>query len=128
MNTATNTPAAAQTLAIGGGATMIGWSDRQACTIVEVSKTGRRVTVQRDTATLLNGIKSGAEDALTCHSGGFAAHVSGTQRYSYEANPEARRVSYTLRKNGRFVMVGQPAKGGPELTVNGRREHYDYNF
>jgi len=107
---------------IGMGATIVYWSDRQACTIVDVSKNGRTVTVTEDTATLTNS------DELKCHAGGFAAHVSGTQKYSYKSNPDGPTKQYSLRKNGRWIRVGQSMRSGTNLSVGHRSQYYDYNF
>lgn len=109
---------------IGDGATIIRWTDRNAGTIIAVSK--RRVMVQRDKVTLLNGSGSGEPDALTVQVGGFAAHTEGVQRYNYERDPEAGCYVFTLRKNGRWVMQHEKMNG-TRLEL-GRHEHYDFNF
>ena len=41
--------------------------------------------------------------------------MSETQQYEYTANPEARKVTVTLRKNGRWVTQGESAKKFPAL-------------
>lgn len=117
-----------QEIKVGDGATAFGYSDRRAYTIVEVKAGGRVLVVQRDKAILLNGVGSGEPDALTFSPGGFHGHTAGRQRYRYEAQPNAQRVSYSLRKNGRYVAVGSPAKNGEELKPGERSEFYDYNF
>lgn len=119
---------------VGDGATVRGWSDRYACTIIEVSKSGKSVKIQRDKATLLNGPDSGEPDALKVYPGGFAAHVSGTQRYSYEPDPEGviYEVSYrkpsTWNADGCWVIKGESVRGGRRVTMGQRYEYYDYNF
>lgn len=116
----------ATTFEVGDGATFCGWSDRKAGTIIEAS--AKKVTWQRDKATLLNGIDSGEEDALQFAAGGFAGHTSGQQRYAYERDTDGITRAFTLRKNGRWIQTGAAANSqGFELRA-GRSEHYDFNF
>lgn len=112
---------------VGEGATINHWTDRSACTVIEVSKSGKRIKIQRDKATLLNGMNSDAEDKLTCEVGGFAGHVSGRQRYDYERDENGSISEVSLRKNGKWILKGSNAKTGTSIS-EGRREHYDYNF
>ena len=96
---------------IGMGATVCFYSDRKAATIIEVSPSGRKVTVQYDTVTRTDD--RGMSDA---------------QEYAYQANPQERTEEFTLRRNGRFVRVGETQRGGLGLLVGARHEHYDYSF
>jgi hypothetical protein len=121
----TMTEQATQAFEVGDGATVVMWSDAHAGTIIEAS--AKTVTWQRDKATLLNGVESGAEDALTFSPGGFCGHTSGVQRYSYAADENGETQTFTLRKNGKWILAGQAMKNGRRL-VAGRREHYDFNF
>ena len=105
---------------VGDGATLYLYSDRHACTVVEA--TAKRVTVQRDKATLVN------RDELTFSPGGFAGHVSGKQKYEYERDNEGYRREFSLRKSGRWVAKGEPDKRGSTTLGFGRHEYYDYNF
>jgi hypothetical protein len=134
---------------VGEGATICGYSDRHAGTVIAM--TAKSVTIRMDKATLLNGMNSDAPDKLVCHRGGFCGHVEGTQRYKYEPDPEGRVVIgrlvkgkiETRRPSGRLI----PASGGAmpyeewedvelplvktkdgDHVVPGRSEHYDYNF
>ena len=113
---------------VGDGATIVGWSDRHAATVVEVSKNGRQVTLQEDKATLLNGATSGEPDALVVTPGGFACHTEGTQRWGLQRDPEGRRMRFSLRKNGAWVMVGESLKGGQRARIGERHHYYDFNF
>lgn len=113
---------------IGDGATILCWSDRKAATVVSVSPSGKSITLQHDHCTLLNGPTSEEPDALECHPGGFSAHVSGTQRWETSPNPDGILEVFTLRSNGRYVLKGQPARGGRSCKVGQRRPHYDFNF
>lgn len=118
---------------VGDGATINCYSDRQACTIVK--RTDKKIWVQRDKSTLLNGVNSGEPDALHFAAGGFIGHTSGKQRYSYERNTEASIVCYSRRtwvnyydrkEYVRYVRVGEPRNG--QSISAGRHEHYDFNF
>lgn len=96
---------------IGMGATVCFYSDRKAATIVGISPSGRKVTVQYDKA-----IRSDDRG------------MSDSQEYSYQANPQGRTEEFTLRRNGRFVRVGETQRGGLGLLVGARHEYYDYSF
>jgi hypothetical protein len=131
MNTETQTQTNTPTL--GGAATYVVWSDSYACTVIHISKNGKIATLRRDKAQLLNGTNSSEPDALSFSPGGFCGHTSGTQRYSYEPNPEGEtfRVSARTRSDGRTVWktVGQATKtSGGTARFGTRDEHYDYNF
>lgn len=107
---------------VGLGATHTIWTDSLAGTIVKVSKSGKSLVWQRDIAILLN------KDELKVSVGGFAAHVSGEQKYSYHRNPDGETCKFTLRKNGKWYLVGAPCGRGNYLSIGCRSEHYDYNF
>lgn len=119
---------------VGDGVTINAYSDRRACTIVK--RTEKKIWIQRDKATLLNGLKSDAEDKLQFSPGGFCGHTSGQQRYSYEADPTATIVCYSRREwyNAydrktfvRYVRVGEAYRTGESISA-GRHEYYDFNF
>ena len=95
---------------VGMGATMISWTDREPATIIEVSKSGKKITNQTDIATRTDD--HGMSDAKS---------------YTFERNPKAYATEYSLRKNGRWVRVGQPQTGS-SLLVGHREEYYDYSF
>jgi hypothetical protein len=117
----TLTPAIpANPFTVGEGATCHGWSDSRAYTVIAV--TAKSVTLRRDKATLLNGIKSGAPDALSFSPGGFCGHTSGTQRYEYAQDEAGSVVIARLHKHGRWMTPGN------ERVTVGRHEHYDFNF
>lgn len=96
---------------IGMGATILGWSDRHAATVVEVGKTKREVVIQRDHAkrTDTNGL-------------------SETQTYEYIANTDARKDTYTLRKDGGWVRKGESLKSGQRIMLGRREEYADPTF
>lgn len=109
------------------------WTDSYACTVESVSASGKTITLRRDKAVLLNGVNSDAADKLQCSPGGFAAHVSGTQRYSYEPNPNGELFKATLRtrRDGstcwKQVGVGTYQQGG-NVYLGIRNENRDINF
>lgn len=92
---------------VGMGATMAGWTDRYAGTIIEVSKTGHRLVWQEDRATRTDD--NGMSDA---------------QSYSYERNPDSPPLTFTRRKDGSYRV----AKGQTRLLLGVRDKHYDYSF
>lgn len=96
---------------VGMGATRLLWTDRVACTIIEVSKSGKQITVQRDKATRTDG--NGMSDA---------------QSYNYTSDPKGETSIYTLRKNGAWVRKGDGHKTGERLLIGTRREYYDFSF
>ncbi len=113
---------------VGMGATIYGYTDHKAATVIAVSKSGKQVTLQEDTATLLNGPTSGAPDALKFSPGGFFGHTSGIQRWETKPNPEGATRKFSLRDGGRWVEVGQSTRNGTTCTIGERRHHYDFNF
>lgn len=120
---------------VGDGATYTVYSDSKAGTIIK--RTAKTITWQRDKATLLNGFDSDADDKLVAHPGGFAAHVSGVQRYDYERDPNGSIVKFSRREitnpytgKTRIVwkLVGHGSRSPGCSLVAGRHERYDYNF
>lgn len=113
----TSTPPVTWT--VGDGATALGWSDAHAGTIIEAGP--RRVVWQQDEATLVN------REELEVTPGGFAAHWEGSQRYTYKRDLFGSQITFTLRKNGRWIEKGAPLNSTSRL-VAGRHKHHDYNF
>lgn len=96
---------------VGDGATVLGWTDRHAATIVEVSNNGKTIVIQED-------------DAKRVDSNG----MSESQTYEFTPNPNAPRKTYTRRKNGQYVRQGDPMKGGGRILVGRRDHYYDFSF
>lgn len=92
---------------VGDGVTFLYWTDRKPGTIIEVSKSGRVITVQEDTATRIDS--NGMSDA---------------QSYEYSPNPEGAVSKYSKRKDGRWKAVG----GTSEIAVGYRDKYHDYSF
>lgn len=96
---------------VGMGATIYLYSDRKAATVIAVSANGKKVTVQMDKATRV------------------AAYMVGDPpAYKYERDPQGQVMEFSLRKNGRFVLVGDSATGGLFVKFGARREYYDRHF
>lgn len=96
---------------IGMGATVLGWTDRHAATVVGVSSNGRSIVVTMDKATRID--KNGMSDC---------------QSYSYSSNPAGSKCTYTLRKNGRWVATGSAMGSGMCLSIGHRDHYHDYSF
>ncbi len=117
---------------VGDGATFTLYTDAYACTVINVSPSGKTITLRYDKQKLLNAPSSGEPDALTSHPGGFAGHVSGSQRWHTEPDLDGTVIKASLRTlpSGRQVwkQTGHPARSpGCEVT-HGRHPHYDYNY
>jgi hypothetical protein len=107
------------------GATLIGWTDRDPYTVIEVSKDGKRITVQADKAERDKTWK--AEVSV----GGFAGHVSNnhSQRWTITRDTEGKTLRFSLRKSGRWVLVGQKdGHHSTRITLGKRVKFYDMNF
>lgn len=97
--------------AVGMGATILQYSDRHACTIVEVSQDKKRIVIQRDRATRADS--NGMSDA---------------QAYTYTANPSGVKNAVTLRKDGRWRFEGSSMRNGTVVGLGYRDEHFDFSF
>lgn len=100
-----------KTPVVGMGATKLCWTDRHACTITYVSKNAKRINVREDKA------------IRTDNNG-----MSENQQYRYEPDPQATEIEYSLRRDGTFVRVGQPMRGGERLLVGVRDTYHDFSF
>lgn len=90
--------------AVGGGATILGWTDRHPGTVVSVSPSGKTAVVREDRAVRVDG--NGMSDC---------------QEYRYESDPQGCTWTARLTKRGwRAAGAG---------VVFGRREKYhDFSF
>lgn len=88
---------------VGMGATILGWTDRYAGTIVKVTKT--QIHVREDKATRLD-----------------SNGMSESQDYSYERDPHG--VLHVFRHTKR----GYRNSRGNGLLVGVREKYYDYSF
>jgi hypothetical protein len=90
---------------VGMGATICHWSDRTACTIIQVS--GKRIVLQEDIATRTD--KNG---------------MSESQSYTYTPDPNGQIFFATLRKSGRYMV----SKSTELVVIGSRRQYHDYTF
>ena len=86
---------------VGMGATILGWTDRKACTVVEAGEIRKApmIRVREDDVRV-----TGTENA-------YVRRESGPTR------------CFTLRKSGFWVEKGEPAKSGSRVVV-GIRDHF----
>lgn len=97
---------------VGDGATVISWTDRHACTVIEVLRTkdGRvkGYVLQADRAIRTDGL--GMSDAQT---------------YTYERDPEGAihpaRIVATGKRKGQVYA-------GDRKVIRGRAHYYDFSF
>lgn len=92
---------------VGMGATMLSWTDRHPYTIIEVSKSGKRIKVQSDSweRTDKNGL-------------------SEHQEYKYISDPNGSIEELSLRKDGSWRVVG----GTQSFLIGKREKYYDPSF
>lgn len=92
---------------IGMGVTELCWSDRYPYTIIDISKSGKTITIQQDKAIRIddNG-------------------MSENQEYRYER--DLNGLVYKARKNkyGKWKIIG----GGSQLLIGEREKYYDFSF
>lgn len=86
---------------VGMGCTTISWTDRNPCTIVSVSKSGKSFEFTYD-------------DYKRIDNNG----LSGNQTWEYTSQPDAPRYKARLCKDGRYKHHGQ-------TILVGVREKYD---
>lgn len=115
-------------LGVGDGVSVSVWTDVDAYTIIR--KTASTITLRCDNAELLN------RDELHFDVGGFAAHVTGEQRYAYTPNLDGSIVKITLRRwsdgdgneRRKWKRAGTGAHEQGGNAYAGRRKFHDYNF
>ncbi len=96
---------------VGTAVTLSWWSDSDPGTIIAVSESGKRITVQED-------IAKRADDN----------GMSDCQTWEYERNPEGCIWVFSQRKNGRWYVVGQEMHSTPVCHIGSRRKYYDFSF
>lgn len=102
---------------VGMGATVYGWSDSHACTVVAVLNHGKKLLLRKDKAILLN-----KEDA----------QKGSVQKWTYEPDPNGQEYTVTLRETRDGPLwkqvgskVGQVAG---TISLGERLNHHDFNF
>lgn len=97
---------------VGDGATILSYTDRAAATVVWVSADGKTVKITRDDAKRID------------HNG-----MSESQEYEYTSNMNVDdSTTYTLRKNGTWVVKGSGYKNGRKILIGYRETYHDYSF
>ncbi len=96
---------------VGMGVTTLFISDRHACTVIQVTHKGKRVLVQQDheTRTDKNGF-------------------SEIQTWVHAPNPNGRIKAFTLRKDGRWILEGDPMRSRQCLLLGKRMTYWDPHF
>lgn len=94
---------------VGMGATLCMWSDQRPCTVLSVS--GKTIVVQEDHATRTD--KNG---------------MSEDQTYTYAPNPDGETLTFTLRKNGRWVQKGSTLEHGISLSLGHREKYHEFSL
>ena len=102
-----------ETYKVGDGATIVMYSDRHACTIIDIAKNGSTITVQQDKATRID------------HNG-----MSDCQEYEYERdlNGEITIFKRTRKYKDCYTDNGRVNDYGCLLGLGYRREYYDFSF
>ncbi len=98
---------------VGMPITFTSWSDRDCGIIVEVSPSGKSFKAVAVKATRIDNNS-----------------MSESQRYEYSGIPGAEQYTstWTLRRNGRFVKVGNSMRGGGGVILGVWDAYYDYSF
>lgn len=92
---------------VGTGATIRIGSDSYPATIIQVTRNGKRIVLQEDNATRTD-----------------SNGMSELQDYTYETNPNGTTHIATLRKDGRYRLVGEQIP----VSIGIRRKYYDFSF
>ena len=97
---------------VGMGATVLGWTDRHAGTITQVTEDGL-FTVQEDKATRTD--QNGMSEAQT---------------YEYEPDPNGRLYHFSpvRRGNSKGQIRENGRKDGSGVLIGERRKYHDFSF
>jgi len=96
---------------VGDGITKCLWSDRHAYTVIKISASGKKLTIQRD------NVKRITEPKFI--EGGFMGICINNNdiEYEYSPNPGGNIEHVYATRDGKFKNM-----------ISGRHEKYDYNF
>lgn len=94
-------------LQLGMGATIYHWSDRTPTTVIQITHKGKRIVIQEDKAT------------RTDNNG-----MSECQSYNYGPDPNGATYIATLRKDGKYRLVGERIL----VSIGERIKYHDYSF
>lgn len=93
---------------VGMGATLILWSDRRACTIVQVTHNGKRIVIQRDAIEWTPDPTRPGQILIT----------------NYLPDPQGELHHVTKRKDGTYRLTGSKTI----VRIGVRDEYYDPTF
>ena len=98
---------------VGDGATMVYYSDRHACTIIEIADNGSYIKVQKDKATRIDN--NGMSDC---------------QDYEFERDPKGAVYTFKRTRKDKSVYTGNGKyyDWDVKLSFGARIEYYDYSF
>lgn len=101
---------------VGMGATIFMYSDRVACTIIEVSKSGKSAVIQRDKAKAIGGAYSN-EWELSRDENGMKYEIYCRNKVYKNSNGETVKIPvWKVKDSKEKVIIGK------------RMEYYDYEF
>jgi hypothetical protein len=92
---------------IGMGATIVMWSDRLACTIVQITHGGKRIVIQRDTISWIPN-----------------PSAPSSPIFQYSPNPQGGIYHATKRKDGSYRLTRKTTM----VWIGTRQEYYDRDF
>jgi hypothetical protein len=101
--------AESMTPVVGMGASWSPHSDWYPCTVVAVISP-RKIVTQDDRADVVNG-----------------STIDGSAEYKIAPNPNGAQREWTLRKNGRWVAVGE-SMNSRSLSLGFRRAYHDPHY
>lgn len=104
---------------VGDGVTYHLWSDAYACTVI--SRTAKRMVIQRDKATLDPSFKP------EWIPGGFSAHCTNSEDQSYTYERDVRGEKYVCNWSEKHGCWRSGSDASFRIS-RGRHEYYDYNF
>lgn len=90
-------------LQIGDGATILYWSDRRPATIIDISPSGKTVTIQTDKVDIINP-------------------NSPNPTFRFEPDPNGATLKVRKAKNGRWYANGQ------QINLGHRDYYFDESF
>jgi len=100
----------------GMGGTILFHSDRHPCTIIHVSKSKKTIVVREDIARYIPGDSKLGYAHTEC------------QEWDIQPDSKGLEMTFTLRKNGRWTVKGDPMNGGTHLRLGSREKFYDPHF
>ncbi len=103
---------------IGDRCHWILWTDVDPCTVV--ARTPKSVTVRIDQGEI--------ETPPVMVPGGFAAVVVEPATWRIAENPDGRKLTFTLRKDGRWKLRGSASREAGCVLRPGWRKYHDYSF